>query len=244
MTHYVVMIHLVGECSLITSTDPPAHASFAHKLNHDYVDDMCEIHMSVVPHMSHDGWISLNADRVKCIVRKIVAAHELISLPMVSRGNQRAILALAMSVRWLPRDILREIRGHLPVPVDELFAVFRRYVTLKYITGLYVTSAYCRRARVSRVHVCDRQMHIHAPICVDGHKFSGKISFTYSIGCESTEKWCKHRGPHFCANRVDFNDMGWESTDGFRGVLQFEVDDVVEFVHKRLSKRLPSGRAL
>lgn len=240
--HFVYVYRTADSMWHVTYYDAlPVAPAWYHKLNVNYVDDVMEINDAIAALRS--GWglrtVTCDLNTIKCIIRKIVNAHTYgrASMWFMPTWIRHSLATLAHARPMLPRDCLREIAGWLQYDETvELLALFRRYVTLKYIRGLYARLVYKNGLgdclRVTYLHSCKRRPTIR--LKVEGSR--------KSVICDY------ERGPTHPAGRFNVIYSSKQLLPGDRAIsLQFEAIDVIEFAHKRLSKRLskrvglPSG---
>lgn len=128
---------------------------------------------------------------------------------------------------------MREIHKFCANESTELMGVFRTYMTLKSIRGLHVE---IHRNGVQGACLDVRDVYVRnvdtCHICLLGMK----VSVKYHDGPDES--------PHFhIVLREELVECLWPndySPDLRMYTARFEIDDMIEFVHKSLHKRVPS----
>lgn len=206
-------------------------------LNPNYLDDMREIDAAIaaLPSCVDNGyrWLACDHQVMLKMIRRIVRAHvrSVVPVPFLPTGVRRAVIALG-STRLLPRDLLREVHRFLGGGVDQLDALFSKYVKLTDIRGLHfrATNGGVRGPRVD-VRSMERS--------VDGYMINGARFFC---------RWGHQRGDEYYRMSlagVDFDVVGWQIKDQMvlkTFIIEFDSDfAAIAFTHKSLHKWLGSA---
>lgn len=206
-----------------------------HRLNTNHIDDVKEIKdlLAGYPtHIDESDIISIGCDPMRMVhqIHYIIRARMSARVPMLfmPAGARRGLVVLG-HLRLLPRDLLREVYGHISAAA-ELNKIFRQYVSLISISGLYIRAVVngVRGPRNYVTKVCTHHMReffyrihiegVHGSICV------------YHAFCD------KRQTPHFCMSTrgSDYSGDLHSFTDV---VVEFEAENAIEFMHKNPRKR-------